>query len=523
VAGVRLFVSSALAALSLLLVATRSEATVTQPNGQIMPVDSANGEIQLYTLFSNLGEAIDYQLDAGTNPAVFSPLCDFEATFLLHEAGSSLAVGWYNVDPNAMLPPSFLDIHVIVPAGAPVGTVITAANIKNDPAYAGGLIGFALLSAQIHYSEPKWNVVCTGCNPPGPWITAVTYSSKLTPNAFYLAFEDGPLGTGVNGFNNDGDYNDYVYLFTGLTCSGGGQPCDTGQPGVCGPGLTQCTTQGIQCGGLTGPTNETCDGLDNNCDGATDEGDICPAGFVCDKGTCVGECGGGEFVCPPELVCSGGYCVDPLCAGVTCPTGEVCVAGVCKTPCTDVVCPYGQECRVGVCVDPCSAVTCEANQVCDKGICLPNCACFPCASGYECDPGPGLCIPAGCLGVSCPAGTHCDGGNCLDNCAGAVCPAGQICQAGQCVDDPSASASSSASSGFTVGVGGSGTGTGTAAGGASGVGGAPPNGAGGNQNQGAEDSGACGCRVAGGPERSLAALGAAVALFGLAARRRRRR
>ncbi|MBI4957118.1 MAG: hypothetical protein HY908_34200, partial [Myxococcales bacterium] len=441
-------VAAPLACLCCALAATAS-AVVVQPNGTVMPVDSANGEVQLYTLFANRGEAIDYQADGASSPSTFSPLCDFTAELVLNETASSLGVGWYNVDPNAVQPPALADIHVIVPAGSPVGTVISSADIKNDPAYLGGFIGFALVGWQTHYSEPQWNPICTGCNPPGPWITTVIYASVVEPDAFYLAFEDGPVGANPGDFNNDGDYNDYVYLFRGLTCQGGGQPCDTGQPGVCGPGVTQCTAQGIECHGLVpGAPAETCDGLDNDCNAATDEGDLCPLGTVCDKGTCVEACGSGEFVCPPDKACDDGYCVDPPCVNVSCPSGEVCVAGDCRAPCDGVSCPYPTVCRVGVCVDPCAGVTCDAGRVCDAGVCQAACTCTPCGAGLACYAGSGLCVEALCLGVPCPQGTHCVAGACVDSCLGATCPAGQICTDGLCVEAPPG----------TGGAGGSGVG-----------------------------------------------------------------
>ena len=54
------------------------------------------------------------------------------------------------------------------------------------------------------------------CTPQGPWIHSVTYISEGNGERFYVAFEDGnPTGSS---FNNDGDYNDYVFFFTGLTC-----------------------------------------------------------------------------------------------------------------------------------------------------------------------------------------------------------------------------------------------------------------------------------------------------------------
>ena len=54
---------SALAAtLALLCLALPSTAgaLITQPNGLVCPQDSTNGETQLYTLFAQLGEPIDW-------------------------------------------------------------------------------------------------------------------------------------------------------------------------------------------------------------------------------------------------------------------------------------------------------------------------------------------------------------------------------------------------------------------------------------------------------------------------------
>jgi hypothetical protein len=264
-----------------LLVASFSSlasATVTEPNGLVVPLDSQNGEEQLYTLFSARGESLNYQTDGHDTPNTFSPMCDFSAEFVLKQSGSNLGVGWYNVVPNASQAPTTADIHVIVPAGSPVGTVITAADIRKDPAYAGGSIGFALVGDQTHYTESKWNPVCSGCTTPGPWIMAVIYASTVKANAYYVAFEDGAVSD--TSFNNDGDYNDYVYFFQGLSCSGGGSACKTGLPGVCSPGLTNC--DGTTCRQSVQASKEVCDGQDNDCDGTTDNGDICDKGFVCD-------------------------------------------------------------------------------------------------------------------------------------------------------------------------------------------------------------------------------------------------
>lgn len=517
------FLLASAAALALTAAVLPASATVTQPNGLVVPLDSANGETQLYTLFNSLGEAIDWKTDAASTPDAFSPLCDFTAKFVLKQSGSSFKLGWYNSTNQA---PTVGDVHVVFDVGVAVGTEITSADIKNDPGYAGGLIGFALLSTQPHFSESKWNQVCSGCNPPGPWVAAVIYASKNIPNAYYIAFEDGQMGTTPGSFGNDGDYNDDVYLLTGLTCSGGAQPCDTGLPGTCATGVTQCSPTGTTCKGLAAPAAETCNGLDDDCNGATDEGSLCPANFVCDKGSCVQGCNSGEFACAADKVCNAaGYCVDPACKDVTCDAGKVCIGGVCKAPCEGVTCPFPQTCLGNGCVDPCATVKCAMGQVCDKGACITECSCSPCAAGLACDAASGHCSDPSCVGVACGAGTHCVAGACVDVCAGAVCPSGQACSMGQCVAVMGTGAGGSSGTGFGFGgEGGTGSsvtgGTGSMATTTAGAGG----GNGGAGGAGNETSSGCGCSVAGaesGDELALAGL--LLAAVGVRRRRASRR
>src|ERR1051325_710139 len=94
-----------------------ASATTNEPNGLQIPRDSMNMEVQLYTLFTNRGEPIDWLMDAGTQPNTFSPLCDFTATFVLNEAGSHFGLAWYNETGSAP-PPS--DLHILIPANMPV-------------------------------------------------------------------------------------------------------------------------------------------------------------------------------------------------------------------------------------------------------------------------------------------------------------------------------------------------------------------------------------------------------------------
>ena len=90
--------------------------------------------------------------------------------------------------------------------------------------------------------------------------------------------------------------------------------------GECSAGVTQCLNGVVVCANGVGPTAEVCDGLDNNCNGVIDDG---IASVVC--GTHVGECTiglthcvGGTTVCtnsvgPTNEVCDG---LDNDCNGV---------------------------------------------------------------------------------------------------------------------------------------------------------------------------------------------------------------
>jgi len=102
-----------------------------------------------------------------------------------------------------------------------------------------------------------------------------------------------------------------------------GQRCLTGLSGACSEGLTACVAGGLVCNQIEQPAAEICDGVDNNCNAAVDEGNpgggqACDTGLlgVCAAGTTA--CSGGRVTCNQNIraraeVCDG---LDDDCNGV---------------------------------------------------------------------------------------------------------------------------------------------------------------------------------------------------------------
>ncbi|WP_164009376.1 MopE-related protein [Pyxidicoccus trucidator] len=75
----------------------------------------------------------------------------------------------------------------------------------------------------------------------------------------------------------------------------GGETCATGKPGVCGAGTTACVAGNVACEQVQAASAEQCDSLDNDCDGESDEGN--PGGLqACSTGL-QGVCGEGVTYC----------------------------------------------------------------------------------------------------------------------------------------------------------------------------------------------------------------------------------
>ena len=91
--------------------------------------------------------------------------------------------------------------------------------------------------------------------------------------------------------------------------------------GICTPGVMKCDNGNLYCDGHVGPTEEICDGLDNNCDGSVDEGVANTTAIVCYDGPdgtmAIGECRAGVRYCQ-----DGGF--DGPCDGQVLPVQELC-------------------------------------------------------------------------------------------------------------------------------------------------------------------------------------------------------
>jgi Putative metal-binding motif len=207
---------------------------------------------------------------------------------------------------------------------------------------------------------------------------------------------------------------------------GGGGACNTGLVGVCSPGSMQCQAASLSCVQNTMASAEICDGLDNDCDTGTDEGNpggggACNTGMpgACSAGT--NSCAGGALSCVQNTMASTEVCdaVDNDCdgtnnegnpgAGVGCSTGLAGVCGPGTTACTGagVVCNQ----NVGASAEVCDGLDNDCNTGTDEG-----------------NPGGGGACFTGLLGACSVGVASCTGG--AVGCSQTVLPAADTCYDG---------------------------------------------------------------------------------------------
>ena len=251
-------------------------------------------------------------------------------------------------------------------------------------------------------------------------------------------------------------------------CTVSGEGCDA-SAGVCHALIGTCTGKQVcqsgvaACIGAKTPKVEDCNGEDDNCDGATDEGfgwsDPIGGGNLGIGSACgTGLCAGGSVVCASfqgatcstaskatAEDCNG---IDDNCNGSvdenTCSdsnpcTADLCAGGnaTCQHLAVEAGCDDGNPCTLA---DACSNTACNGTPVtCDDS--------NPCTSD-TCDPKTGACVFANQAG-SCTDGNACTSG---DAC-GAIAGGGWGCLAGGVIDcndaNPCTDDSCSLSSGCT--------------------------------------------------------------------------
>ena len=270
-------------------------------------------------------------------------------------------------------------------------------------------------------------------------------------------------------------------------------PCVTANEfGEC-QGKRICTAQGLaDCDALV-PDAESCNGLDDDCDGSADEpnevgGDLinlCDDGKECTDDTCAGEegcqyveldqgeckdgdvctvgdhCEAGECVGLPIVCDDGNVCTDDLCDGLggctaefnqekcddedPCTVGDGCSGGECEGTPVDCECQNDADCAFLEDGDLCNGIL-----FCDKEKLPYQCAIkedtvivCPGPKGADeiclkaaCDPDTGACaLVPDHEGFACEDGDKCTVG---DNCVEGTCTAGVAlnCNDGNpCTDD----------------------------------------------------------------------------------------
>jgi hypothetical protein len=253
-----------------------------------------------------------------------------------------------------------------------------------------------------------------------------------------------------------------------------GCPCTTGATRSCGSVVGQCVAGQQQCvlgvwshcTGNTPPTPEECDGIDNDCNGAVDEGCPCAGSETRACGIETGVCTRGQQTCqssrwgicadqvaPSPEVCDG---LDNDCNGKA-DDGFACTRGASGVACTTTCGSTGTGACTGTCTPPlpadctppaetCNGLDDDCNGKADDGF-----ACVRGASGIACTttcgslgtgtctlacalPAPADCTPPAetCNGLDDDCDGLVDNGS---NACGGACPIGPLSVACDSPDD----------------------------------------------------------------------------------------
>ena len=155
-----------------------------------------------------------------------------------------------------------------------------------------------------------------------------------------------------------------------------------GSAGTC-PGVRTCQADGsLSACAPDKPSDETCNGKDDDCDGQTDEA-MCDDSKVCTDDQCLGSSSG--------FACKNTANTAPCDAdGSACTAADTCAAGACVAG-TAKSCDDGQGCTVDACdakTGTCSNVGQEGSSCSDSNACTTGDACTAGADGkFTCKSG----------------------------------------------------------------------------------------------------------------------------------------
>jgi hypothetical protein len=218
----------------------------------------------------------------------------------------------------------------------------------------------------------------------------------------------------------------------------GGAGCDTGLPGICQNGRTQCNGGTIQCVQETQSQPEVCNGIDDNCDGASDENNpggstacnVPGAQGICRPGT--NQCQSGQLNCIATNVATSETCnnQDDDCNGTIDDPGAVnnlpcttALPGSCapgKTQCIAGSPSCQPNVNPGQLPETCDGQDEDCDSTPDDGppatLCARNCgiATIPNVTTMACTSGT-------CLITACPAGRKNNNGDYCDGCEATTC------------------------------------------------------------------------------------------------------